>query len=235
MKHRCLSELHVFLEVRSACLRSKQHHCCAQTGSLLARSTQQQAGPRQQPAALQEQRWLPAADHPEAADGPSRTAPPQQVPQGQPAAEAERGQPEAALPSADMAELRARLAGAEAAGAAAQAEIQRVKEVLGARVTILEGTVRFLEGGSPYARCLQELHPPKALGRILRGLAGSRPGMADAKLPTRLGLCRLTAKWGLGPSCVSPTSHPFLCGQTNVTETCPRLELRPPVPGLQGS
>ena len=137
-------------EIGSAWLCSKQHPCCVQTGSLLARSTQLQAGPRQQPAALQEQLWPPAADRPEVSDGPSHTAPPQQGPEGQPAAEAARGQPEAAaLPSADMAELRARLAGAEAAGTAAQAEVQRVQEVLGARVTILEGNVRFLEGGSP--------------------------------------------------------------------------------------
>ena len=181
---------------QAACLRleSKQHPCCAQTGSLLARSTQQQAEPRQQPAALQEQHWPPAADRPEVSDGLSRTAPPQQVPEGRAAAEAERGQPEAALPSADMADLRARLAGAEAAGAAAQAEVQRVKEGLGARVTILEGNVRFLEGGSPYAKCLQEQNPPKGLGRILRGLAGCRPGMADAKVLARLDFCCMTAK-----------------------------------------
>ena len=137
------------------------------------------------------QRWLPAADRPEVPDGLSRTAPPQQVPEGRAAAEAERGQPEAALPSADLAELRARLAGAEAAGAAAQAEVQRVKEVLGARVTILEGTVRFLEGG--YAKCLQEQRLPKALGRTLRGFAGCRPGRADAKVLARLDLCCMTA------------------------------------------
>lgn len=94
----------------------------------------------------------------------SRTALPQEVPEGQQAADAEQVQPEAALPvNADMAELRARLAGAEAAGVATQAEIQRVKEVLGARVTILEGTVRFLEGGSPHPQVLAGATPIQCL------------------------------------------------------------------------
>ena len=75
---------------------------------------------------------------------------------------------------------------------------------------------------------------PKLWGASYRGLLGAGLEWQIPKCLQDIALLR-DSKVGLGPHHVSPESHVFLCGTDKLIETLPRLELTPPVPGLQGS